>query len=323
MIDSRKLLKRLRDNYVLSSLLAGLGKPLHWTSTALALQLERRIRKDGVSLRLPNGKQLRIAKGTSIALSSVFFWRGLNGYEPETAATLAFFFDRSATFVDVGANVGFYSLLAAITNPQIRVVAFEPVPQIFDGLVRNVELNSLSHQIRCENLALSSRSGSATFFLPPTDNVDLESTGTLLPDGWQAGAKANSARLLVQAERFDDYAQRAHISPDIVKIDVEDFEADVLDGMRKTILQDRPFIVCEILPRPHGNIRTLQVVKSLGYQAYWITREGYIRVSEFSFQRDSSRDFLLSPVSTKEIVLNDLQILWTSAHDESSRQRVE
>jgi len=58
------------------------------------------------------------------------FWNGLEGFEPDTSRTLRFFFETTATFVDVGANYGFYSLLAALWNQVLRVVAFEPVPQM-------------------------------------------------------------------------------------------------------------------------------------------------------------------------------------------------
>ena len=60
----------------------------------------------------------------------------------------------------------------------------------------------------------------------------------------------------VETVRFDEYEARHPMHVDVVKIDVEDFEADVLEGMRGIICRDRPFIVCEILPRLHGNQRT-------------------------------------------------------------------
>jgi FkbM family methyltransferase len=304
-------LKRWRDNYFLSMLLTTLAKPVHHISSKTAHHLEQKIRRNGVSLKLPNGKYLKLARGTSIGLSSAFYWHGLTGFEPETCATLRFFFECGQSFVDVGANAGFYSLLGGLWNPKLRVTAFEPVPQIFAGLVRNVRLNGLEDRIRCENVALSSRSGSATLLLPPSEGLDAETTGTLVLDGWQA--RKNSPRLQVSTLRFDDYEKRSPMRVDTVKIDVEDFEADVLDGMRRTIIRDQPFIVCEILPRPHKNARTLDVIQSLGYQAYWITSQGYIRVPDFAFQRVRGTDFLLSPVSTPEVVLTDLRVLWSEA----------
>jgi len=108
--------------------------------------------------------------------------------------------------------------------------------------------------------------------------------------------------------RFDDF-ERAHpMKVDLIKIDVEDFEAGVLAGMEQTIRRDRPFIICEILPRLHRNERTRQIIESLGYTPYWITRAGLVRVSRFDFERRSSQDFLLSPVSVPGEVVTDLGV---------------
>jgi len=72
----------------------------------------------------------------------------------------------------------------------------------------------------------------------------------------------------------------------------------------------RVVIVCEILPRSHRNERTRNIVESLEYQSYWITPSGYIRVSRFDFVRRDFHNFLLSPVSTSETVLQNLEVLW-------------
>jgi FkbM family methyltransferase len=166
----------------------------------------------------------------------------------------------------------------------------------------------LEGRVRCENTALSGVSGRATLFLPPGEGLDVESTGTLASDSWQS--RKGSPRLEVETVRFDEYEARYPMRVDLIKIDVEDFEADVIEGMQKIILRDRPFIVCEILPRLHGNQRTRRIVEALNYQPYWITSAGYIKVPRFDFERGNFTDFLLSPVSTPDIVLDKLDVLW-------------
>src|SRR5882762_11270101 len=151
----RGLLKRWRDNYYLSLLLAFSSKPLRLISVLVARTIQEKVRKNGVTIRLTNGKAMSIAKNSGIGIASLLFWHGLEGYEPETSRTLRFFFERTAHFIDVGANCGLYSVLGALWNPKLEVVAFEPVPQIFSGLKRNVHLNRLESRIRCENIALS------------------------------------------------------------------------------------------------------------------------------------------------------------------------
>jgi FkbM family methyltransferase len=196
----KAFLKSCRDNYYLSTLLANSAKPVYSVSQSIALQVQRRIRKNGVTIPLPNGKKMTIGRDTGIGMASLLFWHGLDGYEAATSRTLRFFFERAATFIDVGANCGVYSVLGPLWNPNLQVVAFEPVPAIFEGLKRNIRLNRLENCVHCENAALSSQSGSATLFLPVPESRDLESTGTMVTESWQA--RKNSARLDVQTVRL-------------------------------------------------------------------------------------------------------------------------
>jgi FkbM family methyltransferase len=194
-------------------------------------------------------------------------------------------------------------------NPQIRVVAFEPVPEIFAGLVRNIHLNRVQERVVCENLALSSQSGTGTLYLPDSEGRDPEMTGTLRVQSWQV--RSGAKPLAVQTVRFDDYEVQHPMTVDLIKIDVEDFEADVLAGMQRILRRDRPFVVCEILPRnkEHKNERTREVIQSFGYTPYWITAGGYIRVSRFDFERGVS-NFLLSPVTSPDEILESPARLW-------------
>jgi len=302
-------LKRWRENYYWSLLLSGAAKPLHSTCARVTREIETKVKKNGLALRLPNHQILRMARDSGIGLASGLFWHGLDGHEPETSKTLRWFFERSLTFIDAGANYGLYSLLAALWNPNLRAVAFEPLLPIYEGLKRNVALNNLEQRICCENLALSSRSGQTTLYLPAGGGKDFESTATLSGDSWQV--RQHAQPLQVQATTFDEYEFRHPMRVDLIKIDVEDFEADVLQGMERVVRRDKPFIVCEILPRnrEHKNERTRQVIEFLEYTPYWITPSGYVRVSRFDFERPFT-NFLLSPVSVAEEVLSDPLRLW-------------
>ena len=307
-----RLLKRWRDNYYLSQLLAHSAKPLWLVSSQTVLQLEQKVRKNSVTIRLPNGNKMLIGRNSGIGIASLLFWHGLDGFEPETSRTLRFLFERTATFIDVGANCGLYSVLGALWNSNLRVFAFEPVRPIFDSLKKNVLLNQLEDRVRCENMALSPESGKATLFLPEGEGLDVETTGTLVGDSWQS--RSGASRIEVQTVQFDEYEAHHPMRVDLIKIDVEDFEADVLEGMKGVVTRDQPFIVCEILPRAHGNERTRKVVEALNYQPYWITPSGYIKVPRFDFGRGNLTDFLLSPVRTSDVVLDKLDVLWDLKH---------
>lgn len=71
-------------------------------------------------------------------------------------------FSSFKTIVDIGANVGAFSLYAAVLAPKARVIAYEPEPDNFLALKRNVELNGLSGRIEIHNCAVSDRRGTDT-----------------------------------------------------------------------------------------------------------------------------------------------------------------
>lgn len=311
-------LKRWRENYYASLTLAAVANPVHRICRRLSSELPRKIKKNGTAIRLPNGRTLRIARDAGVGLASLLFWSGWDSYEPQTSRTLQFFFERASTFIDVGAHYGFYSLLAGLWNPNLQIVSFEPVPQIYAALRKNIEFNGLEQRVAAHQIALAERTRRATFHMPKPEGKDCEATGTLAINSWQE--KQHSPTFEVEAARFDDFEQTHPIKVDLVKLDVEDYEAEVLAGMQATLRRDHPFVICEILPRAHRNERTRDIVQKLGYTPYWITSSGYIRVSRFDFDRDSSQDFLLSPVEVPREVVTDLGDLW-SARDQQIAQR--
>ncbi len=302
-------MKRWRENYYFSHVLSAAIKPVQAGCAACARQIQEKVKRNGASIEVGEGQILRFDRDAGVNLASLLFWSGLDGYEPETMQTMRFFFQRVSTFVDVGANYGLYSILGAISNPKIRVVAFEPVAEIYSGLLRNIALNHVEGRVDCENLALASVSGPAKLYLPKAPGRDLEATGTLSAESWQVRQGAPAAQ--VQAVRFDEYESQHPMRVDFIKIDVEDFEADVLAGMERVIRRDRPFVVCEILPRnrEHKNEKTREIIQALGYTPFWIAPGGYIRITRFDFER-KFLNFLLSPVSLPGEVFDSPNQLW-------------
>jgi len=132
-------------------------------------------------------------------------------------------------FVDVGANIGLFTLIAAKrVGAEGKVLAFEPTAKSFGRLVDNVQLNEFSN-VECLNLALSDSQG----------YLQLSAGGNGY-DAWNSlgkvalGQPANSER--VEVIDWDHVARTRHLSGDSVtmmKIDVEGWEARVLEGGRE------------------------------------------------------------------------------------------
>jgi FkbM family methyltransferase len=161
-----------------------------------------------------------------------------------------------ATVYDVGANIGFFSLLAArLAGPDGAVESFEPLPAAAAALRGHVALND-ARTVTVHEAAVGARSG----------RTQLMTVG----DGsWshvaERGRHPDTQEVLeVDIVTIDDVVAGGARPPDFVKIDVEGAEIDVLDGMAETIRSHSPVIVCEL----HGsNTEFLARVDAMGYVA--------------------------------------------------------
>jgi FkbM family methyltransferase len=124
-------------------------------------------------------------------------------------------------FVDVGANVGAYTVLACAAR-EVRGYCFEPVPSTFRRLLDNLVVNNLSSRVSALNIGLSSEEGKLTF----TDSENC--TNHVITEGDNQG---NS--VTVQVRKLDSVLRDE--SPTMLKIDVEGFETAVLDGAEATL----------------------------------------------------------------------------------------
>lgn len=135
--------------------------------------------------------------------------------------------------VDVGANVGFFTLLMAkLVQPGGRVIAFEPTSRVFEVLKRNVQLNGLI-QVDLEQTALSSSSGMVDFQEGPAGFEVYNTIGKVThPNAIDQSFVTSS----VKCERLETYlGARGLQQVDFIKIDVEGAELSVLSGMERIL----------------------------------------------------------------------------------------
>ncbi len=180
--------------------------------------------------------------------------------EPELRL-LPFLVPPDRTALDVGANKGIYtSLLAELAG---RVIAFEPNPLIGEVIERAFPSNVEFH-----NIALSDKNGSAELVIPrKPDGRVSHVVGSLRADK-AVGAHASYT---VPTRRLDDL----NIGDvGFMKIDVEGFERQVLDGGLKTVNRDKPKILIEFeeryTNRPIGTM--IGEIEALGYAMMFLHR---------------------------------------------------
>lgn len=177
---------------------------------------------------------------------------------------------QARTALDVGANIG--EITYALAQFSEKVQAFEPVHNTFDLLQKNVTQNNLTN-VTCHNLGLGAVHETAEIAI--NANTCGANSRVLDPT---ATRRATETMRIVPLDSF------GFTDVDILKIDVEGFELDVLQGGEKTILRDHPVIQLEVympaLKRARRDIADIyHWLIQRGYQAYYckhrkITQEG-------------------------------------------------
>ena len=146
-------------------------------------------------------------------------WRKV--YEPESTKLVIEEIQRGNTVFDVGAHIGYYTLLfAKLVGPQGKVVAFEPHPKTFEILAGNVTRNSYQN-VALERVGLSNQTGTAKLYLHESSSGDhsLRNLG-------------EASAIEIETRRADEFN---YSIPDFVKIDVEGAELLVLQGMKELL----------------------------------------------------------------------------------------
>lgn len=162
--------------------------------------------------------------------------------------------DAGGTFFDIGAHIGYYSVLAGeLVGDTGQVVAFEPLPSNAERIREQAELNDIS--IRVEEIALADRTGKAELSVP-----ERRYNTTIV------GADTAERLLTAPVTKLDQWVTDNAVVPDVVKIDVEGAELEVLEGMTETMQQHRPTIVCEVEGRERE--RTEEILSTMERQGY-------------------------------------------------------
>lgn len=180
---------------------------------------------------------------------SGLYFDGPLSFERQTTEFILAHLPLGGTFVDVGANVGYFSILSAgLVGSRGRVYAFEPNPKLRDDFMRSVAINSFEDRIQLTEIALSNEDlAGVDFFVSLAEaNTGLSS---LTPDQGHlaTGALSLTHKITVPARRFDSWINEIGLTNiDILKIDVEGAEELVLAGMQDSCAIVRPpYIICE------------------------------------------------------------------------------
>ena len=182
-------------------------------------------------------------------------------------------------FLDIGANIGEFSIAAAAKFKGIKIVAFEPDPVAFICLQFNIESSNLANRVTIINAALSDKSGSFPFYIA-TKNAD---SSFIQP-------KSFTEIIKVRSYRADQFMQENKIKSILfLKMDAEGFEPEILTGFGRRI-DDISFFAIDVGPERDG-LETVDQVKSM-------LESSKVRIKIFS--EYGKRKFLNAHQETRE-----------------------
>lgn len=178
------------------------------------------------------------------------YWLGT--YEQRKRKAMEGLLKAGQIFFDIGANVGYFSLLAAkLTAPNGFVVAFEPLPRNTRFLRQHIELNALEQRIILYEAAVSDHDGKAFF--------DFGKSSAM-------GHIASQGQMEVQLLSLDRLVKIGELPmPDVIKIDVEGAEFEVLQGAQRILSEHHPLLFIDTHART-AHEKSIQFLMELGYK---------------------------------------------------------
>ena len=204
------------------------------------------------------------------------------------------FSDKSKDALDIGVYRGVYSYkLAKFFN---FVHSFEPNPLLFPYLNKN--LKKIINNIELYNFALSNNNGETLLKLPIRSKSIFS---TNIEELYQLGAasihpKKNFNKfkeIFVKKKKLDEFKINNKIG--FIKIDVEGHEIEVIDGAKKTILDNMPVLLVEIEER-HSQIsveKSVEYIKKFGYQCFFVKDENLVSFNNITDTKSENNYFFI------------------------------
>lgn len=211
---------------------------------------------------------------------------------------------QSSVILDVGANIGWYSLHFARIAPQARIHAFEPAARIHDRLQANLALNGIDWVVT-EKLALQDKEATETLYFHPA-----ETGATSMRDNRGfAGVQQEQIRCTT----LDLYCDQNDLRPELIKCDVEGGELSVIKGGLKTLNTCRPVVFLELLRKWSANFgyhpnNVISIMQEIGYRTWAIESTGIHECNEIT-EETVATNFLFTFPGKHDMLVQQLACL--------------
>lgn len=169
---------------------------------------------------------------------------------------------KNTNFIDIGAHIGYYTLLCASKAKKGKIISFEPFTRNFKILQKNILLNSLTN-VEIIEKAVSDKNQSAFLYI----SNDYNTGDNRIYDSEFFGLNNTKKHINISCIKLDDYLEKSKLTPDIIKMDIQGGEMKALQGMKNTLISASNLaIFCEFWPKailatgesPQDFLETLQ-----------------------------------------------------------------
>jgi FkbM family methyltransferase len=247
----------------------------------LRLVMLRALREGGIpravsTFRVVDNPDLQFVAADSLVLAQVY-WYGEQGWEPELLPWWRSCCRSAQSVLELGANVGYFTVQAAKAAPGVRHVAVEPHPFSLQICRANLALNHVSSVELVGAAAVSDPAVSSVRLLVPADQLATPTVAFLPSDSELPAEMARDVRTTLDVPAVD--VRRLLEGVDLVKLDVEGQEHALLSAGRDQLRERRPTLFVEVLPGT-GKLRALlgELCVQDGYRCYVATRERLVEL---------------------------------------------
>jgi FkbM family methyltransferase len=248
----------------------------------------RALREGGIpravsTFRPVDNPDLEFVAADSLVLAQVY-WYGEQGWEPELLPWWRHFCRRSQSVLELGANVGYFTVQAAKAAPGVRHVAVEPHPLSLQICRQNLALNDVGSVELVGAAAVADPTASSVRLLVPADQLATPTVAFIPSDTELPAGMTRDITTTLDVPAVD--VRRLLDNVDLVKLDVEGQEHALLSAGYDQLRERRPTLFVEVLP---GTVRLRALLGRLcmqdGYRCYAATPEQLI---EFGPERLAS-----------------------------------
>jgi FkbM family methyltransferase len=194
------------------------------------------------------------------------YWLGT--YEPELQSALRELVPANAVIFDVGANIGYVSLLLAkAVGVSGKIFAFEALPSNVEQLRRNLVLNKMENRVMVIPSAVTQTSGPVRFLVHTSGGMGKVAGSAGRDDLYRS-------ELTVPGISLDDFVYgQGNPLPQVIKLDIEGGEVMALPGMQRILTEAHPLMLVELHGQESSQV-AWEMLTAAGYEICWM-RPGY------------------------------------------------